>query len=504
MYKLTSCVAVAVACLTFPSFGQGVCESTKLLDSNGPGHQFGWSVSINGDTAIVGAWVDSDNGVDSGAAYVFQRGQGAQENWVEIVKLTASDAAPNARFGIAVSIQGDTAIVGAVGDDDNGLNAGAAYIFQRDVGGVDNWGQIAKLTAGDGAPGDYFGLSVSIGPSTAIVGAPVDDDRTGAVYIFGRDNGGPSNWGQLLKLTGNGGDGAFFARAVSISGDWAVVGAHLQGARRGAAYVFQRNRGGIDNWGQVANLTSSDIEDNDEFGESVAIDGDTVIVGAKGNDDAGSGSGSAYIFQRDQGGANNWGEVAKLTAADAHELDEFGWPVVVNANTVIVGAHRNQDDGPNSGKAYCFQRDQGGFNNWGQFVVLDPFDNGPWDLFGFSVSVKGETAFIGAPSAQPSTIGSVYVFSLTGHDCNENTILDACDIVEGTSEDANGNGVPDECEPCLPADLDSDGLVGVSDLLLLLAQWGVCPPICLGDINGDGNVGVPDLLIFLANWGPCP
>jgi len=220
--------------------------------------------------------------------------------FIERKKLLADDGAAGDHFGLSVSISGDTATVGAYGDDDNGDDSGSAYIFSRNQGGADNWGQVKKLTAGDGAAGDTFGLSVSISGDTATVGAYGDDGYSGSAYIFSRDQGGAVNWGQVQKLTaGDGAAGDYFGRSVSISGDTAIVGAYGDddnGDRSGSAYSFSRDQGGTDNWGEVKKLTAGDGAAYDNFGYSVSISGDTAIVGALWDGDNGDASGSAYIF----------------------------------------------------------------------------------------------------------------------------------------------------------------------------------------------------------------
>ncbi|NNE68566.1 MAG: hypothetical protein HKN33_18520, partial [Pyrinomonadaceae bacterium] len=174
---------------------------------------------------------------------------------------------------------------------------------------------------------------------------------------------------QTKKLTASDaalGDG--FGWSVAISGDTAIVGAYANddgGSDSGSAYIFERNQGGANNWGEVRKLTASDAAAGDNFGYSVAISVDTVIVGAFGNDDGGIDSGSAYIFEQNQGGANNWGEVRKLTASDGAAFDRFGWSVGISGDTAIVGAYGNDDGGNDSGSAYIFERNQGGANNWG-------------------------------------------------------------------------------------------------------------------------------------------
>ena len=182
---------------------------------------------------------------------------------------------------------------------------------------------------------------------------------------------------------------------------------------------------------------------NDGFGGAVALSGDIAIAGASGDDSMGS----AYIFQRDFGGPNNWGEAVKLTASDAALSDNFGARVSLDGETAIVAAILDDDNGANSGSAYIF----GGLS-----------------------------------------------------DCNDNGVLDLCDIADGNSDDDNNNGIPDECE--CPWDLDGNGDVGVDDLLILLGTWGPCPKKgdCPADFDNSGDVGVKDLLFLLGAWGPCP
>ncbi len=144
-------------------------------------------MSISGDTVVVGARLDDDAGIDSGSAYIFGRNEGGADNWGQVAKLTASDAAGGDMFGFSVSISGDIVIVGARGTDDAGFGSGSAYVFGRNEGGSDNWGQVKKLTASDAAAGDVFGFSVSISGDTVIVGARLDDDagnESGSAYIF--------------------------------------------------------------------------------------------------------------------------------------------------------------------------------------------------------------------------------------------------------------------------------------------------------------------------------
>jgi len=404
----------------YPSAGAAFDTEVKITASDGAGSDnFGWSVAISGDTAIVGARFGDGNATDSGSAYVYRGDEGGVDNWGQVTKITASDGAGFDFFGVSVAISGDTAIVGAPTDDDNGTDSGSAYVYRRDERGVDNWGQVTKITASDGAAGDHFGESVAISGDTAIVGASTDDDNgdgSGSAYVYRRDEGGVDTWGQVTKITAS--DGAPFDNfgfSVAISGDTAIVGAVSDddnGFDFGSAYVYRRDEGGVDNWGQVTKITASDGAAFDYFGWSVAISGDTAIVGAYVDDDNGTSSGSAYVYRRDEGGVDNWGQVTKITASDGAADDLFGFSVAISGDTAIVGALQDDDNGSNSGSAYVYQRDEGGVDNWGQVTKITASDGAADDRFGWSVAVSGDTAIVGAylDDDNGSNAGSAYVY----------------------------------------------------------------------------------------------
>ena len=324
--------------------GTSWTEEAKLTASDGAARdQFGFSVSISGDLAIVGARLDGSN---SGSAYVF-RFDGT--SWTEEKKLTASDGAAGHQFGFSVSISGDWAIVGAPLDDDAGLSSGSAYVFRSDG---TSWTEEKKLTASDGAAGDQFGVSVSISGDLAIVGALFHDDarlNSGSAYVFSFDG---TSWTEEEKLTAS--DGAAddrFGVSVSISRDWAIVGAFLHddaGFNSGSAYVFSFDG---TSWTEEAKLTASDGSARDRFGFSVSISGNWAIVGAFLHDDAGLSSGSAYVFSFD---GTSWTEEAKLTASDGAAGDQFGVSVSISGDWAIVGAFLDRDAGTGSGSAYVY------------------------------------------------------------------------------------------------------------------------------------------------------
>ena len=299
-----------------------VYENDKLTANDGlPDDWFGCSVSINGDYAIVGAFGDDiGSNVDQGSAYIFFR---SGNTWTQQAKLTAADGSTDDNFGYSVSISGDYAIVGAYGDDiGSNMNQGSAYIFVRS----DNtWTQQAKLTVADGATDDNFGYSVSISGDYTILGAP-NDDSSGSAFVFLRSG---SSWIQHSKLIPT--DPSpfmWFGGKVSISGDYVVIGAqHNQiGANlnQGSAYLFYRLG---TSWTQQAKLIASDGAGDDRFGSSVSISGDYAMIGAY-FDDVGDNSnqGSAYIFFRD---GTTWTQQAKLTSENGEADDVFGRSVSI-------------------------------------------------------------------------------------------------------------------------------------------------------------------------------
>jgi hypothetical protein len=398
-------------------------QQDKLTASDGAANdEFGWSVSVSGDYAIVGAYQDDDKGTDSGSAYIFSPDDVNCSDWDQTAKLTASDGAANDWFGCSVSVSGDYAIVGAYQDDDKGDNSGSAYIFMWNG---TNWVEQQKLLASDGAANDYFGSSVSISGDYAIVGAYGDDGSKGSAYIFLRSG---TSWSQQAKLTASDGNAwDRFGNSVSISGNYAIVGAYYdddKGSDSGSAYIFKRDG---TTWSQQAKLTASDGAANDWFGWSVSISGDYAIVGAHYDDDNGADSGSAYIFKR---GGTSWSEQDKLTASDGAAGDRFGWSVSVSGDYAIVGAYLDDDKGNSSGSAYIFKRDG---STWSEEAKLTASDGAGSDWFGYSVSIGNGYIIAGAWSDDDNgtNSGSAYMFGKTlcpRADLNDDCKVDFADF----------------------------------------------------------------------------
>ena len=383
------------------------------------GDELGRSVSISGDYLIAGAPNEDDLGLDRGAVYIYSRDYGATDAWAVIGKRIASDAADSDSFGHSVSISGDYFVVGAPNKDGLGADEGAAYVFYRNQGADDAWGEAVILTASDAAAGDSFGHSVSISGDYVVVGANRKGgggtDR-GAAYVFNRNYPNPDDWGEVAKLTASDtADGDRFGSSVSISGDYVTIGAPYKddiGVDEGAVYVYDRNLGGTDAWGQVLTLTASDAAAGDEFGFSVAIDGDYVVVSAPNKDGTGTDEGAAYVFDRNQGGTDAWGEVLTLTASDAEDSDYFGSSVSIAGDYILVGAPDEDGTGTDQGAAYVYYRNQDGPDAWGEVMKLVSGGAQDDDFLGYSVAISDHFAITGVPGEDGvgTDIGAVSIF----------------------------------------------------------------------------------------------
>jgi len=381
---------------------------THIKPNDAPGGE-NVAVAISGDTVVLGA-----PGVDPPRAYVFRQDHGGINAWGQVAEITPGGDS-GGKFGSSVAISADTVVVGAYKLTVSGFgNAGAAYVFQRDIGGPDAWGQTANLTLLDPERFGYFGHSVAIDADTVFVGAPL---REASAFIYYRDQNGPGAWGLVAQISSGDSASQYFGGSVAISGNTAVVGRPYDdefGTQSGSAYVFERDYGGPDTWGQVARVTASDASEDALFGASIDISGDTAIVGAHGDSYSGAYTGSAYIFRRDQGTTNGWGQVSKLTASDGSGTDFFAMSVAIDGDTVVSGARYLSRTFPAEGSVYLFRRDQGGPGAWQQEIKVScpPIVSSLMDHFGQAVAISGDTVVIGAPD-DPDTglgYGQVHIF----------------------------------------------------------------------------------------------
>ena len=396
-----------------------LAEESGLIASDGAlNDRFGVSVSVDNDTAVVGAfqptYTDPDTSLDvsrPGAAYVYTKDSNGA--WSQQAKLTASDGADGDEFGISVAVDGDTVVVGARG---NVSKTGAIYVFTKPSDG--DWTSTiteTKLTATGGAADDLFGASVALyGASTIVVGAPGDQNSvagtnvsTGSAYVFARDSNG--EWSQNAKLTAsNAGADDLFGNSVGVDDDTIAVGAYGKDDNSltdsGLVYVFVKSGGAA--WAtttETVQLRASDRAANDNFGRSVAVDGNTIVVGASGDrntvDGAEASTGSAYVFTKpNTGWTNSAGtETAKLTASDGADSDQFGRSVAVDGDTILVGAHQNDDDGTDSGSIYVFIKPTNGWTDTTGTVKLTASNAATGDRFGIALALDGDTALVAAP-----------------------------------------------------------------------------------------------------------
>ena len=383
----------------------GFGDEKLILSSDGVENDFfGHSVSVSGDTAIVGAPQDTG----PGSAYVYVRNP-ATNSWTEQQELLASDGADGDHFGYSVSISGDTVIVGAYGNDDGGTSRGSAYIFVRSAG---NWTEQQKLLNSNGQVNDWFGLSVSISGDTVIVSAEGEDDdgsQSGAAFVYVRNG---TTWTEQQKLLpAENRANSFFGNSVAIDGDTVVIGKYLDSSttyQAGSAYVFVRNPNtGV--WTEQQRLEASDAltSNGAHFGGSVAISNDTIIIGAPLDyPDFDAVIGSAYVFLRS---GILWTEQKKLRASDLILGEVFGQSVSISNDTAVVGGIGYLSSNNYNGAAHIFTRIS---DTWSEQYIAAS-DGEINDQFGYSVSVSGDNIVVGARSDDNNGTesGSAYAYS---------------------------------------------------------------------------------------------
>jgi hypothetical protein len=430
-------------------------------------------VAIEGDTLVVGASDDDtgDGGADSGSVYIYTRSPGGTV-WTLQYHLVASDGRPGDAFGNSVAISGDTIVVGAVGDDltPGGTNAGSAYVFVRS--GV-VWTQQAKLTAADASVADFFGRSVSISSNTVLVGASNKSTtagvQSGAAYVFTRAG---TVWSQQARFIAS--DGATldgFGFSVAVEGDTAIIAADTNntaaGTQAGSVYVFTR-AGSV--WTERFQLFASDGLTAAFFGYSVALEGDTLVVGSPNRHPGPSTNvGGAYVFTRSGGLNGPWTERANLgPLVGIVGNDWFGRAVALSGDTVLIGSYLDDPPaGNNAGTAAVFTRTGGLTGAWSSRGQVKAADGAADDNFGAAVAIEGSTLIVGAPPDDtPAGVDAGSVYSL---------VLAIC-----------------------KADFNCSGTISVQDIFDFLAAYFAHLPN--SDFNSSGTISVQDIFDFLAAY----
>jgi hypothetical protein len=308
-----------------------------------PGSFFGMSVAIDNDTIVVGAHGVANS---SGAAYVFVR---TGNTWAQQQKLTGSENSPSDSFGLSVGVKGDTIVCGAFGNSDfNTITWGTAYVFTR----TNNvWNERQKLSASDASDFNSFGVRVALSENTIIVGAIGNAGFSGAVYVF-TFNG--SIWVEQQKLRAQDATPkTFFGYRIGISGDTIVaasegwVDSTIETSTPAAVYIFRRTPSG---WHQQKRIRITDAGLLGQFGLTADVSGDTIVIGCPNDFTVAPYSGSAYIYRRN--GESNWTMQQKLFASDSARDDAFGSAVAIDNNTVMVGAESKSDGAPFAGAVY--------------------------------------------------------------------------------------------------------------------------------------------------------
>lgn len=323
------------------------------------------------------------------------------QNFQQTSKTVPNDLVADAAFGRSMSVDGDTVFIGCPND-----GSGSVYVYKRVSGALQF---VQKLKPNDGAPGDSFGVSISIDGTTAIIGSCCDGDlgiASGSSYFF-QNAGGV--WSQIQKVTASDGKAAdLFGSSVALQGDTAVVGAYLHdsiGNDAGATYVFVRSG---QTWVQSQKLTASDLEIGDRFGQKVLLKNGTLVIASTQDDDFGPTSGSAYIFAKAGG---SWIQKQKLTPPDLGQMSypNFGQKMSITSDTLMISAF----DGTNgSGRVYVFNDSQG---SWVQTQRIDAPEWQPNAGFPASISISGDTAVIGyGGSDNGAQSGAAFVYRRVG------------------------------------------------------------------------------------------
>jgi hypothetical protein len=321
-------------------------------------------------------------------------------------ELKGSDTVGNDQFGTSVAISGTSAVVSAC---NHASAAGRAYVFTKSATG---WKQTAELEGSDTVTGDEFGGSVAVSVTTVVVGASDHAYFAGRAYVFTKTATG---WKQTAELESSDTVADGFGESVAVSGTTVVVGAVYHANEAGRAYVFTKTATG---WKQAAELEGSDTEAGDDFGYSVAVAGTTVLVGAGGHANE---AGRAYVFNKTVTG---WKQTAELKGVDTVAGDWFGESVAISGSLAIVGAG---NDASAAGRAYVFTKRATG---WTQAAELKGSDTLAGDDFGGSVAVSGTTAVVGA-SGHAGATGRAYVFTKTATGWTQAAEVDGSDTVAG-------------------------------------------------------------------------
>ena len=380
---------------------------TKLLSADPfVDEEYGRAVAIDGDTAVIGAAANPVSSDRIGSADVYVR---TNSGWQFQQKLTAPDATSQSVFGVSVAIDGDTIVVGAHGDTNAGFASGAAYVFQRTN---NQWSLTQKLISSESSTWDSFGLSVGVDGNTIVCGAfgnsPSNTLPVGSAFVFRLIN---NHWVETQKLAASdASENNSFGVTVAIDGNTLIVGAIGNSQFAGAVYVFEFDGS---SWIEQEKLMSHDRTPRVIFGYRLGIDGDTIVVASEGRGDPPIEFSAAYIFRRTPSG---WHQQKKITTDDVfvngrlENMGRFGLTVAVSGDTVVVGSPNDPTINYFSGSAYIYRRTSE--SNWTVDQHIFPSDAARDDSFASAVAISGDTAVMGAwvKFSPLPFAGAVYIY----------------------------------------------------------------------------------------------
>ena len=450
--RMTNALLVSLISASTIASGQVLNEVHKLTATDGAGNdQFGISVAIDGQIAIVGASKNDDRGVDSGSAYLFNVTTGTQLSKLLPPNLVAGD-----EFGISVDLSGSKAIVGAWGGDRwSQVNCGTAFGYDisnpsAPVQQNQFWQHLERAY-------DRFGLAVSISGGNAIVGAPyatIVQPNTGLIYFFNTNTWQQSGYTYSPETA----SWDLYGGAVAMDGSYAITGAQGHDGSRGAAFFY-----GYNPYTEIGKVQPADTVAGDMFGYSTALHGVNALIGApRHNGEAGA----VYHYN-----VTNRQLLDKITAPDGASGDWFGLAVAVDGHLAVIGSPYDRDNGAYSGSAYVYNLDTNQ-----QIAKLMPSDGAAFDEFGYSVGISGDIIVVGTryDDDRGTDSGSVYVFDLSPP------------------------------EPCNPADLATPyGLLDLADVTAFVTAFMAIDPAA--DLDGNGLHDLADILAFVNAFNAgCP
>jgi len=380
---------------------------TKLLSADPfVDEEYGRAVAIDGNTVVIGAAANPVSSDRIGSADVYVR---TNSGWQFQQKLTAPDATSQSVFGVSVAIDGDTIVVGAHGDTNAGFASGAAYVFQRTN---NQWSLTQKLISSESSTWDSFGLSVGVDGNTIVCGAfgnsPSNTLPVGSAFVFRLIN---NHWVETQKLAASdASENNSFGVTVAIDGNTLIVGAIGNSQFAGAVYVFEFDGS---SWIEQEKLMSHDRTPRVIFGYRLGIDGDTIVVASEGRGDPPIEFSAAYIFRRTPSG---WHQQKKITTDDVfvngrlENMGRFGLTVAVSGDTVVVGSPNDPTINYFSGSAYIYRRTSE--SNWTLDQHIFPSDAARDDSFASAVAISGDTAVMGAwvKFSPLPFAGAVYIY----------------------------------------------------------------------------------------------